>query len=151
MVYSKPELYVENFIAGINVAAGSCNRDFESMENVLEKQQIQCYRSNDKDWVFSSSASGCSYTPTGIEYIDTTKDKTYYTYGDDFYNAIVASGTGIPSGLTSMQAGQIQTNGGNSSVTVILSGLFAAWRDSQGHTCFGPASGSMVEHYTNSY
>lgn len=108
MVYSKPELYVENFIPNVAVAA-SCKRDFSGQtETKYEKQEITCIRNGStKDYIFSSGVSGCAFQPNAIGWLSgpNTPDieNDYKEYKTSEISQILGyniSGSGNPARVT---------------------------------------------------
>lgn len=143
MVYSKPELYVENFLANMSVAAITCQTD-PTGENAIDykEQPVTCIRQEETiDYIFYDS---CKMKPYDLGYVN---EGTYNT-DTAFINAIV-NGDNIPAGAT---AGEAYTTGdkGTGPFIVTLAGLFTVWKEGS-RIHFGPANANVVSIMTSSY
>lgn len=131
-VYAKPVMNVERFLA--NVAIASCTR--EETDQVIQKldpQTLYCYRSNDREVIFSSGTSGCHNYPTGMVYIATPGTYTQR----QLYDA----------GLTSLQV-----NGFGNNVTIPEGGGWVlTWTRNGSTNCYGLATGELTKVFTSSY
>lgn len=139
MVYSKPELYVENFIPSIAVAA-SCQRDFSGQtETKYEKQPITCIRmGSTTDYIFSSGVSGCDYRPNAIGWLD----------GPGTPNNPNDSKTYTTVQISQILGYNIQGTGSPAKVTKDDGEYYVIWGD--GHH-YGPATAEVTNIMINSY
>lgn len=139
MVYTKPELYVENFIPNVAVAS-SCQRDFSGQsETKYGVQEITCIRmGSTTDYIFSSGVSGCDYQPNAIGWLDgpnTPDDKNdYVSYTTTQISQIL--------GYTISGSGQ------NAKVYEETGEYYVIWGNGN-H--YGPATADVIDIMINSY
>ena len=139
MVYSKPELYVENFIPNVAVAA-SCQRDFSGQtETKYGKQEITCIRNGTTtDYIFSSGVSGCDFQPNAIGWLD----------GPGTPNTPNDSKTYTTKQISSILGFDILGSGNPAKVTNDDGEYYVIWG---GGNHYGPATADVVDIMINSY
>lgn len=140
MVYSKPELYVENFIPSVAVAG--CNREWDGTTSTSwVAQAITCGRQGQTtDYLFASGTSGCKYQPDAFGYVEV--QDVQEGEGND-------SKTLSPSEIASALNSWIENDKTGKSVTIYDPGAYLIiWGE---HDHYGVATPDIVKNMTSSF
>ena len=140
MVYSKPEMYVENFIPNIAVAA--CNREWDGTTSTSwVAQAITCGRQGKTtDYLFASGTDGCQYQPNAFGYVEVEDVKE--GAGND-------SKTLTPSEIATALKSTINNPNTGKSVTIYDPGAYLViWGN---HDHYGEATPEIVKNMTSSF
>lgn len=160
MVYSKPELYVENFIPSVAVAA--CEREWEKNIIQINSQTVTCGRTGSTENLFGDPSNGCSHLPTSFGYYNVSGEDA--KAGDTFKDpAIVNAIKGVNNKLYE-ETNSEHTMGYNGDLSgyitssrdgyTIYDGYYATWKKTSGggsNDCFGAITAQILKCFTSSY